>query len=342
MEWIASQGSATLPLAAHGTVGYCQVPRLKLHHGGELEDVRLCYEITGQPHGKVVLVLGGISASRHICATPANAGKGWWEPIVGSERAIDTNQFRVLGFDYLGGNGETTGPKEAGSFPAISTYDQAECLARVMDHLGIDRLHALVGSSYGGMVGLAFAARYPSRIDKLTVISAGNKTPVMSTAWRTLQRNIIKLGIEQGATDEAVCLSRGLAMTTYRSPVEFEERFDGPPRETDKGLSFPIEDYLTARGNAFAETFNPLAFLCLSESIDLHKVDMSQITVPTTLVSVVSDLLVPPQLMRAMANQLAAYGQLHEIDSLYGHDAFLKEIEQLTPIITQALAHAQD
>ena len=170
MEWIASQGTATLPVGIHGAVGSCWVPRLDLHHGGTLEDVCLSYELTGQPHGKVVLVLGGISAGRHVCATPADRQNGWWEDIVGAGRAIDTNRFRVLGFDFLGGNGETTGPRatDAESFPTISTFDQADCLAQVLDHLGIERLHGLVGASYGGMVGLAFAAKYPGRLERLT------------------------------------------------------------------------------------------------------------------------------------------------------------------------------
>lgn len=339
MEWIATQGIITLPVSSQGTVGNCWVPRLRLHHGGVIDDVRLSYELTGKPTGEVIVVLGGISANRHVCATPAHNVSGWWEQLAGNGLAVDTQRFRVLGFDYLGGNGESTGPREEGAdfFPSVSTFDQADCLARILDHLGIERVRAVVGASYGGMVGLAFAARHPERLSHLVVVSAAHTTAPMSTAWRSLQRRIIKLGLATGSTREAVTLSRGLAMTTYRSAEEFQVRFDQPPRETEQGFLFPVEEYLDARGAEFADRFHPKAFLCLSESIDLHRVDPQSVLTPTTLISVTSDLLVPPRLMQDLAAQLPSAARLVEIDSLYGHDAFLKEIDQIAPIVSASL-----
>lgn len=329
-------GTATVSLQ-EDEVGTCAYRDFPLYHGMTLPEVQIHYELFGNPNGPLVVVLGGISASAHSAPHSANPEAGWWRGLVGDGFAVDTRHYRVLGFDYLGGNGQTSGPRQDDSFPTISTFDQAACLKFLLEDLDLGSCDALLGASYGGMVGLAFAARYPDFLKRLIVVSAGADTPPMATAWRTLQRNIIRLGLENNATDEAVCLSRALAMTTYRSPKEFAERFDGPPSHDGSRYTFPVEDYLTARGRAFAESFHPAAFLCLSESIDLHKVDPADIQVPCTLVSVVSDLLVPPETMSRLHETLGGPSKLIEIDSLYGHDAFLKETEALTPHIIKAI-----
>ena len=87
--------------------------------------------------------------------------KGWWCDVIGEDRALDTRRYQVLGIDFLGGSGTTTGPRAGQTnFPSISAYDQAEVLRRVLDHLEIARLAGIVGASYGGMVALAFAERF--------------------------------------------------------------------------------------------------------------------------------------------------------------------------------------
>ena len=160
----------------------------------------------------------------------------------------------------------------------------------------------------------------------------------MTTAWRALQRRIVRFGIQHNAIAEALSLSRGLAMTTYRSYAEFDNRFGGAPARTAAGYRFPVEDYLEARGRQFAAVFDAAAFLCLSESLDTHRIDPAAITTRATLVSVKSDRLVPPEEMSRLAGSLKGPVTLHAIDSDYGHDAFLKEKWLLTPILATALA----
>jgi homoserine O-acetyltransferase len=129
-------------------------------------------------------------------------------------------------------------------------------------------------------------------------------------------------------------------MATYRSPRELAERFAGAPQLADGAARFPVEDYLEARGRAFASAFDPEAFLCLSQAIDLHCVEPRSITVPTTLVAVASDQLVPPEQVRALGARLAGPARLIEIDSRFGHDAFLADAAALDPILRDALAAA--
>src|SRR5688572_2633444 len=308
---------------------------MSLHHGGKLSGVRVAWRLVGPAEAPVVCALGGISANRRVCTTE-DPRQSWWGQIVGSGCALDADRFRVLSFDYLGGSGETTGPVDGTAFPSISSYDQAAVLAAVLDELGIKSLRAIAGGSYGGMVALAFGERYPERVSQLLVIGAADRAHPMATAWRSVQRRVVRFAADCGRSKDGVQLARALAMSTYRSSEEFAARFGGTPSEGEQGFVFPVEDYLFSRGADYAAKTKPEAFLCLSESIDLHRVDSSRIFVPTAAVAIREDQLVPLGDVRTMVARLPT-GRLHEISSVYGHDAFLKESEQLRPIFRAAL-----
>jgi homoserine O-acetyltransferase len=245
--------------------------------------------------------------------------------------ALDTNKVRVLGIDYLGGSGESTGPSAGGVFPSLSSYDQAQALQQLLDHLKIPRLRAIVGASYGGMVALAFGVRNAARVEQLIVISGADRPHPMATAWRSVQRRIVRFGLSSGHAAEGLELARALAMATYRSPDEFAARFSSPARAVDGRFVFPVEEYLVARGRDYAARYRPESFLCLSESIDLHSIDATRIATPCTIVAIREDQLVPLADMRALAARLPQ-SQLHELSSTHGHDAFLKEAAALQPI----------
>src|SRR5262245_45360349 len=124
---------------------------VQLHFGGRLDGVRIAWSLTGAAHGPVVIALGGISAGRRVTGTA-----GWWSELVGPGQALDTERCQVLGIDYLGGSGESTGPKRGERpFPSVSAYDQADVLRHLLLHLDLAPVQAIVGASYGGMVALA-------------------------------------------------------------------------------------------------------------------------------------------------------------------------------------------
>lgn len=310
----------------------------KLHHGGTLENLQIGWSLGGEPGQPVVLALGGISAGRKVFV-PGGGRDGWWHEVVGPGKALDTQRVAVLGMDFIGGNGASTGPIAGGSFPTLSSYDQAEAVVRLLDHLGIPRLAAIVGASYGGMVALAFGERHGALVDRLIVISASDCAHPMATAWRSIQRNMARLGLATGHSTGTLELARALAMTTYRSPEEFAARFRKPPRMENGRPVFAVEDYLNARGREYAARYLPESFICLSESIDLHQVDTNRVAVRTEVVAVREDQLVPIADMRAMTARLPD-ARLHEISSLLGHDAFLKEADQLRGILS--LIHPGD
>jgi homoserine O-acetyltransferase/O-succinyltransferase len=324
--------------------GVVEIPGvLTLYHGGRLSDARIAWRLVGAAQAPVVCALGGISANRRVCLTE-DPREGWWSEVVGPGGALDTHSYRVLSFDYLGGSGDSTGPQPAppapaGAFPSISSYDQAEALVRLLDHLGVESLAAIAGGSYGGMVGLAFAERFPERLRHLITIGAADRSHPLATAWRSVQRRIVGFAAACGQPQEGLRLARALAMTTYRSPEELAARFGGAVARDGQRFVFPIEEYLFARGSDYARRYRAESFLCLSESIDLHQVDATRVFVPTTVVAIREDQLVPLADLRALAARLP-HGRLHEISSIYGHDAFLKESHQLRDIFRAAFGSA--
>ena len=309
----------------------------KLHFGGVLAKSRIAWRLVGADSLPVVVALGGISAGRNVFGT-AHGESGWWKEVVGFGLALDSNRFRILGIDFLGGSGDSTGPRAGQTdFPSMSAYDQSVALAELIRALRLDKVHAVVGASYGGMVALAFAERFPELVDRIVVISAADRPHPMATAWRSIQRATVRAMAAFGAGGEGLKLARALAMATYRTPQEFKQRFDGEAQRTEQGFRSPVEEYLYARGRAYADNYVPEAFVCLSESIDLHRVDATHIKVPTTLVAVREDQLVPLSDMHDLLARLGGPKKLFEISSLYGHDAFLKESTALRDIFAQAL-----
>src|SRR3984957_3812507 len=272
-----------------------------LHHGDVLPDARVAFRLVGPDEAPVIAVLGGISAHRIVADS---AGEGWWPEIVGPGLGVDTRQYRVLGIDYLGGRGESSTPQAGGKFPPLSSYDQADALCAVVEHLDLKPLHAIVGASYGGMVALCFAERYPALVKHIVVLSAADKAQVLSTAWRSVQRQIVREAIARGAGPSGLKLARALAMATYRSAVEFQLRFGAAPTRNEDRFRFPIEEYLFARGDDYVQKYRAETFLSLSESIDLHRMDATLVRTPATLIAVREDQLVPFHDMQGLAARL--------------------------------------
>ncbi|MGH7532680.1 MAG: homoserine O-succinyltransferase MetX [Gemmatimonadales bacterium] len=284
----------------------------------------ISHRIVGAEGAPAVIALGGISAGRNVTSLPDGAA-GWWDAFVGPGKVIDTTRYQVLGIDWL----DAPSP--------ITTAQQADAIAELLDHLGIDRLHTFIGSSYGGMVGLQFSVRHPTRLTRHICISAAHQSHPMATALRTLQRDAVRLGLSTGRDAEGLALARGIAMTTYRTIEEFAERFPNTPMSSDDGPRFPVEGYLAEHGRRFITQFTPARFLSLSLSLDLHQVDPAGIATPTTLVAVAEDTLVPLWQMEALRAKLGGPATLDVVHSRYGHDAFLKEVGSIGSVITRAL-----
>ncbi|MEI7037561.1 homoserine O-succinyltransferase MetX [Fulvimonas yonginensis] len=299
----------------------------KYGRGARAVDVR--YLWCGTAGAPTIIVQGGISADRDV--TALDAGRpGWWQPLVGPGGAIDLDRWRVLCIDWLA-------PADLG-VDAVSSEDQADALAALLEALGIRRAHAFVGASYGAMVALAFAARHPHALGRLVALAGAHRPHPLASAQRSVQRGIVRLGLASGRVEEALGLARQLAVTTYRGREEFVRRFAGAPEFRDGRFRLPVEDYLEHQGRRFVERFDAARFLALSESIDLHDVAPERIPTPATLVGFASDLLVPLADLCELQRRLPGPTTLDVLESPYGHDGFLKETHQLAPLLRAALA----
>jgi homoserine O-acetyltransferase/O-succinyltransferase len=286
------------------------------------------HSLIGPPDAPVIAVLGGISASKHVSSAPSNPLPGWWEDVVGPDRAIDTRQFRILGIDYA-----TTG---TGGSP-VTTDDQADALAAALDERGIRAVHAVIGASYGGMVALAFAVRYPARTGRLVVISAAHESDPIATALRHLQRRVVALGREAGRDRDGLAIARGIAMTSYLTARHFDERLAECDRSDSRLVEHRIGSYLKAGGEQFAEQWTSERYNALSLSLDLHRIQPEDVTVPTTVIAITGDRLVPVAQSRELARRLGGPSQLIELDSSLGHDAFLGDSFRIAPFINELL-----
>ena len=313
---------------------------LNLRHAGTRQ-LTLRYELLGAAGLPVVLVAGGISAHRHVVASETFPENGWANALAQAGRALDPAHRRLLAIDYLGADGKLDVPLE--------TADQADAIVHLLDALQIEQLHAFVGYSYGALVGLQLAARHPARLNKLVAVSGAHRAHPYAAAWRALQRKAVALGQLQCADAQGLSLARQFAMLSYRTPEEFGERFDTVPEVINGRVRCAAEDYLDAAGAQYVARTPVNAYLRLSESIDLHRVDPAQVAVPTVVVAVEGDRLVPLADSVALVEGLntqgsRARGQLRVLRSPYGHDAFLKETDRIDAILVTALrdAHRTD
>jgi homoserine O-acetyltransferase len=294
----------------------------------ELDPKAVSYEIIGPRGAPVVAVLGGISASRHVASSPSDPSPGWWEDVVGPGRAIDTRHFRVLGIDYVSNESSTS---------SVTTIDQAEVLAAALDQAGIRSVHAVVGASYGGMVALALGVKFGARARRLIVISAAHESDLIATALRHLQRRVVALGSAVGRERDALAIARGIAMTSYLTSRHFEDRIELCDRNDSRLVEDRIGNYLKTRGEQFADKWTSERYNALSLSLDLHQIRPEDVTVPTTVIAITGDRLVPVAQSRELARRLGGPSQLIELDSSLGHDAFLGDSARIAPFIDELL-----
>ncbi|ASD27507.1 homoserine O-succinyltransferase MetX [Brevundimonas diminuta] len=305
----------------------------ELDFGGTLTQKRVIGRLHGKANAPLIVVAGGISADRYVHRTETK-GLGWWSGAVGVRAPIDLTRFRVLAFDFAPEFGE--GVKDAKTPLTITTQDQARLLALLLDHLGVEKVAAFIGCSYGGMIALAFGELFPDWAEQLVVVSAAHRPHPLATAWRGIQRRILQLGLETGRIDQAVGLARELAMTTYRTQEEFGDRFDSEA-PSHAGQAYPVCDYLQARGRAYRDRTTPSRWLSLSDSIDRHRVEPEAISAPVTLIGFTTDRLCPIEDMRELADRLPNLWRFEQHASVYGHDAFLKEDKLVADILTSVL-----
>ncbi|KAH7377033.1 homoserine O-acetyltransferase [Plectosphaerella cucumerina] len=271
---------------------HCDQPLL-LDWGGVLPEFDIAYESWGEMNAdksNVILLHTGLSASSHAHSTEANPAPGWWEKFIGPGGAVDTDKYHVICTNVIGGCYGSTGPgsvdpadgqRYATRFPILTMEDMVRAQFRLLDHLGVDKLYASVGSSMGGMQSLAAGVLFPNRVGRIASISGCARSHPYSIAMRHTQRQVLMMdpnwqrGFYYGKTlpHAGMKLAREIATVTYRSGPEWEQRFGR--RRADPGKppalcpDFLIETYLDHAGEKFCLTYDANSLLYVSKAMDL-------------------------------------------------------------------------
>lgn len=324
------------PLLQEAVRGECgQVETsIKLSCGPIAHRVQVAYELVGPVGAPLVVVMGGISAHKSASSFITS---GWWPDVTDPHGSLAYNRYRLLGIDFLGGLGGSSqmnelAPKWANAF--LTPSDQSQAVFAVLRHLGIDSIRAWVGCSFGGMVGLAFAASYPRSVQRVIAISAAERSTPQAIALRWIQQSLAQLGHELGRPEAALSLARSLAMTTYRTPAEFNTRFKTADVVSDRDQ---VSAYLRHCGERFSQRFNNEQFITLSRAIDHHQVEPAQLRTPVSLIGVREDQLIPMTQLHELLKSLPQNSELFEFSSNFGHDAFLKEPATVNAVIRHIL-----
>jgi len=343
-----------------------------MRRGGRLSEVTLAYESWGELSAaadNAVLLFTGLSPSAHAASSQQDLSPGWWEYMIGPGKAIDTNHFFVVCVNSLGSCFGSTGPgsinpatsESYGSdFPKLTIEDITSAGHELMRELGVERLHAAVGSSMGGMASLVYAIMFPKSIDYLISISAATQALPLTIAIRSLQREIIRSdpawsnGHYQPGKEPlaGMALARKLGLISYRAADEWNTKFDRSklPQERLTGklseYEFEIESYLEYNAQKFIHSFDANCYLYLSRTMDLFdiaehggsvNVGMAKIKVKKALViGVTTDILFPLRQQKEIAESLKTTGtevEYVEIDSVNGHDAFLIDDKHFSPVV---------
>ena len=255
------------PSLGAGRVEAADLGELSLEAGGPRLPVTLAYRHDGPgPDAPQVLVVHALTGS-------ADAAGDWWEPLIGPGRALDTTRVGVLCANLLGGRYGSTGPTSVdpatgrpygAAFPQPTARDEARALWALADRLGIGRFVLVTGGSLGGMIAQEVALERPDAVDHLLPMAAPAATGPMAIAWNHIQLEAIDALGERGLE-----LARQLAMTTYRSEADFDDRF-GRGREPDG--RFSIASYLDHQGAKLLDRFDPDTYRVLVRIMDGHDV----------------------------------------------------------------------
>ncbi len=334
------------PRTGTGRLEMLDLGAFELDSGEILPELTVAYRHDGpRPgHAPQVLVIHALTGS-------ADAAGDWWAPLIGPGRALDTDQIGVASANLLGGRYGTSGPTSIDprtgnpygrTFPDVSARDQARVQWRTLDALGIDRLDLVVGGSLGGMVALEVAIDRPASVGTVMPIAAPAATGPLAVAWNHLQIELIdRLGVD------GLRLARALAMTTYRSEADFDERFG---RSVEPDGRHSIVSYLDHQGTKLVDRFDPETYRVLAGVMDRHDVGAGRGGLTgafarlaaggtrLTGVGIEGDILYGPRQIHAMVDAAAAAGvaaQYREIASSKGHDAFLVEWDQLTSLFEE-------
>ena len=351
-----------------------------LECGRSFGPITLAYETYGElspAKDNAILILHALSGDAHAAGfnDPHERNPGWWDIMIGPGKAFDTRKYFVICSNVIGGCKGSTGPSSidphtgrpyALSFPMVTIHDMVNAQVALIDHLGIDQLLCAVGGSMGGMQVFQWVVSYPERIRLAIPIATTSKLSSQAIAFNEVGRQAIQSDPhwKEGEFYGKPIPRRGLAIArmighiTYLSEKSMHQKFgrklqEGAEYGYDFRADFQVESYLRYKGDHFVDRFDANSYLYISKSMDYF--DLAQphgrleqafadVKAKFLVISFSSDWLFPSYQSKEIVSacrRVGAEAIYTEIQTDYGHDAFLLESEQLSSLISNFLTHGR-
>ncbi|NOW47117.1 homoserine O-acetyltransferase [Novosphingobium sp. SG751A] len=355
---------------------------LPLDGGQSLEGVRIAFETYGALNAardNAILICHATTGDQYVASPHPITGKpGWWSKMVGPGKPIDTDRFYVICPNVLGSCMGTTGPGSLAPdgqpyglrFPVITIRDMVRGAMALLDHLGVERLYAVVGGSMGGMQALSLSIHWPERVARVLLLATTAVMPVQNIAFQEVGRQAIMADPDwQGgayyntgrAPDAGLAVARMAAHITYLSEETLSEKFGRRLQDRDAksfgfGADFQVESYLRYQGSSFTGRFDANSYLYITRAMSYfdvvderfgvgHTARLSEafagVTARFCVVSFDTDWLYPTAESRKIAHAVNAAGapvSFMELAAPYGHDSFLLDVPALDRVITGFLS----
>lgn len=351
---------------------------LKLECGIEFSPVTVAYETYGElnkERNNAILVCHALTGSAHAAGYSSEDPKsiGWWDSFIGEGKPIDTSKYFVISSNFLGGCNGTTGSASINPttgkpygilFPQMTVRDMVRVQKTLVTYLGVNKLQTVIGGSLGGMQVLEWALLFPELINSIIPIA----TSAQHSPWAIGLNDIARQAImndpdwrngnyyEFSQPQKGFSLARQVAMLSYRSEKEFQQRF-GRERQKINGNEttnrfdpinlFQVESYLHHQGKKLVDRFDANTYIYITRAMDLHDISfgrgsiedvLGSIKIPSLSIGIDSDILYPTTEQKEIARQIPS-SVYKEIVSHYGHDAFLIEFDQMSKFVGEFLTN---
>jgi homoserine O-acetyltransferase len=346
---------------------------LRLDGGGSLGPLDIAYETYGSMNGdrsNVILICHALTSDQYVASDHPVTGKpGWWWRLVGPSKPIDPAQHFIICSNVIGSCMGSSGPAslnpETGDphamrFPVLTIGDMVRAQALLLDHLGVDRLRAVVGGSMGGMQALTWPTLFPERVESCVVIASTARHSAQNIAFHEVGRQAIMADPNWRGGDyyadgqvpgAGLAVARMAAHITYLSEAGLTEKFGRRLQGRDSktfgfDADFQVESYLRHQGLSFVERFDANSYLYITRAMDYYDIAddhggslakaFAGSRTRFCLVSFDTDWLYPTAESRAIVHALNASGaqaSFVELSSPFGHDAFLLECPELNRVV---------
>ncbi len=336
--------------------------------GAMLENVDLVFETRGhldRTGANAILICHALTGDAH--AADGDGRPGWWGELIGSGRVFDTDRYYVICVNVLGGCQGSTGPASqvpgetrvyGALFPTVTIRDMVNVQYMLLRHLGVTELQLVIGGSMGGMQALEWAVMHPEYVERAAVIAANPAYTAMGLAYNEIMRQAIVADSDYRDGDYAqmgvspakgLAIARMIGMITYRTAELFQQRM-GRELGPDGFGDFQMGRYLRHHGDKLVERFDANSYLTLLRAMDLHDIGrgrgglsgaFGRISAKLLWIGIEQDLLYPPEdLLRAteLAARSGVRARYEQLTTVYGHDAFLLELPQLSELLHPFLA----